>query len=176
MALTETSLVKVRLISKDKEHFNDETGTTVSGAEILNQLTVNNIWRTDKTSRYAPVTFNGRTYKFREGMSMTVPDHLASMLRRGSAIVVGSDSLNGPIVPFLELTEHFDITQLHADKEKVPAVKTACPVCGVDQKTLPALARHIMKDHAEANEPSAPKARIDWDGKFKGAPDSTDGE
>jgi hypothetical protein len=165
----ETTHVRVRLISPDKEIFNPETGMTVSGKDVIKQMKLNNIWRNDREGRYAAVQYAGQTFKFKEGESVTVPASIAGALRANSAICVGSDKLNGPIIPFLDIADKFELT------EATPAAKspTCCPICGVDQKTFPALTRHLgqeRKNHPELFE----EKKTDWEGPQGGTMDEVE--
>ena len=163
----ETTHVRVRLISPDKEIFNPETGLSVRGSEVIKQMKTNNVWRNDKNGRYAAVQYSGQTFKFREGMSVTVPASIAPFLRANSAIVVGSDKLNGPIIPFLDVTDTYELQE----PTKAPTTPTTCGICGEDQKTFPALTRHLAverKKHPELFEEDKEKKPIDWEGKATG--------
>lgn len=152
--MIETTHVRIGLIDPNKEVFNAETGDTVSGKEVLKQMKTNNVWRNDHEGKYVGVMYAGQTFKFREGMTLTLPESLARALRVNSAIIVGGDKLNGPIIPFLEIKEKFELQ----DPSKSTAVTkspTCCPICGEDQKTFPALTRHMgveKKKHPELFE------------------------
>ena len=122
----ETTHVRLRLIDPKKEIFNPETGITVSGADVIKQMKINNVWRNDKHGRYAAVQYAGQTFKFKEDTVLTVPASLAPALRANSAICVGSDKLNGPIIPFLEVAETFELTEssIHNDKGRIATVRS----------------------------------------------------
>ena len=153
---------RVRIVNPDKETLNDETGLVVKGSDIINQMRINNVWRNDKEGKYAGLMFDGQTYKFRIGQELIVPVQVARYLRRMSAICVGSDKLNGPLMPFVEIVETFDLMQPKV--VEVKATPTTCAVCGVDQQTFPALMRHQMKEHADLfTEKRVAKPRTDWD-------------
>ena len=163
----ETTHVRVRLIDPAKEIFNPETGMTVTGKDVIKQMKINNVWRNDVKGRYAAVQYSGQTFKFKEGESVTVPASVATALRRNSAIVVGQDQLNGPMVPFLDIADTFEMSEGHS----APKAATCCPICGEDQKTFPALTRHLgqeRKKHPELFE----EKKTDWDGPTGGT--STD--
>ena len=168
--MQETSQVRLRVISPDKEIYNEETGQTVTGKDVLKQMKQNNVWKNDKDGKYASIQFDAFEYQFREGQVITVPSTIGAALRRNSIICVGSDKLNGPLIPYLEVVERFE---LGAPSEPVapakPTTQTTCPICGEDQKTLPALTRHFSKKHAELMKEE--KSKTNWD-----APESTDGE
>jgi len=159
----EISHVRLRLIDPKKEIFNPETGMTVSGADVIKQMKINNVWRNDKHGRYAAVQYAGQTFKFKEDTVLTVPASVAPALRANSAICVGSDKLNGPIIPFLEVCETFELTE----PEKKTTTPTTCPICGEDQETFPRLTRHLgmeRKKHPELFK----EEKTDWDGKASG--------
>jgi hypothetical protein len=96
---------RVRIVTPDKETLNDETGLVVKGSDIINQMRINNVWKNDREGKYAGLMFDGQTYKFRIGQELIVPVHVARYLRRMSAICVGSDKLNGPLMPFVEIVD-----------------------------------------------------------------------
>ena len=166
--MIEATQVRIGLIDPNKEIFNSETGTSVSGKDVLKQLKTNNVWKNDESGRYAMVQFDGQTFNFREGQSLVLPETVARFLRRSSVITVGSDKLNGPMIPFLEVKEKLEMSL--SQKNTTP---TTCGICGVDQKTFPALTRHLAaerKKHPELfDEP-----KTDWDGKSSEGT-STDG-
>ncbi len=159
--MQETSQVKLRIISKDKEIFNEETGMTVTGQDVLKQMKTNNVWRNDAKGKYVGIQFDALEFQFREGEAITVSETVGRCLRRGSVICVGGDKLNGPLVPFLEIVEKYELGAPVAPKATTP---TTCPICGEDQKTFPALTRHMgqeKKKHPELFE----EKETDWDGK-----------
>jgi len=166
----ENQQVRLRIISGDAEIPNEETGQSVFGKDVLRQMKINNVWRNDHNGRYAGVQYDGQTFKFREGETITVPATVGRHLRRQSAICVGSDQLNGPLIPYLEIIDTFSMIEPKKD-EKTP---TTCPICGEDQKTFPALARHQMAKHADvfkektaesADPLKERKGRVNWDGE-----------
>jgi hypothetical protein len=167
--MQETSQVRLRIISPTKEIFNEETGATVTGKEVLKQMKTNNVWKNDTKGKYASIQFDAFEYQFREGETITVPETVARALRKNSIICVGSDKLNGPLVPFVEVVEKFELGEPTAPVAKTP---TTCPICGEDQKTFPALTRHLgqeRKKHPELFEEE--KKGTQWD-----APDANDGD
>lgn len=158
--MQETSQVRLRIISPDKEIYNDETGTSVFGKDVLKQMKQNNVWRNDSKGKYAGIQFDALEFQFREGETVTVSATVGKCLRRGSIICVGGDKLNGPLVPFLEIVDTYE---LGAPSEK-KTTPTSCPICGEDQKTFPALTRHMGKErklHPELFEEKG----TDWDGE-----------
>ena len=160
---------RVRIIQPEVEINNQETGEIVTGKEILHQMRVNNVWRNDAKGRYAATMYDGQTFKFREGEVTIVPVTIARHLRRMSAIVVGPDKLNGPLMPYLEIIDTYDMTQPQVDKGKVESKAvspTTCQICGADQLTFPALMKHQMREHAELFQEAKPKKpATDWDGE-----------
>lgn len=167
--MQETSQVRLRIISPDKEIFNEETGQTVFGKDVLKQMKLNQVWKNDTKGKYAPIQFDAFEYSFREGETITVPATVGACLRRGSIICVGGDKLNGPLIPFIEIVERVELGVPTEPKKNSP---TTCPICGEDQKTFPALTRHLgveRKKHPELFEEE--KKGTQWD-----APDSTDGD
>ena len=149
---------RVRFVPTDKEIYNDETGVAMKGADILKQLKINNLWRNDREGKYFGVMFDGQTFKFREGQEIVVPVEVARHLRRMSAVCVGSDKLNGPLLPCLEIAETFD---LMAPKiVEVKTTPTTCPICQIDQQTFPALMRHQMEEHSDVFKPVKKESKI----------------
>jgi hypothetical protein len=170
-AFMESTQVRLRIVSPDKEFPNLETGITVTGKDILKQMKTNNVWKIDHIGKYAGLMFDGQTFNFREGEITTVPATVANHLRRASAIIVGSDKLNGPIVPFIEVVETFDMTE----PQKAVRTPTTCPICGEDQKTFPALTRHLgqeRKKHPELFQEE--KGKTDWEGSQGGTLDEVE--
>lgn len=167
--MIETTQVRIGLIDPNREIHNPETGTTISGKEVIKQLKTNNVWRNNPDGRYATVQYGGMLFNFKEGESLTVPESVARFLRRSSVICVGSDQLNGPMVPFLEVKETLEMA-LSSPAKKSP---TACPICGEDQKTFPALTRHIGKHKAEHPELFEEK-KTNWDVPKSTATDGDD--
>ena len=160
---------KVRIIPLDLEVTNDETGLTVRGSDILNQMKANNMWHNDRHGKYASAMYDGKVFKFRVGEEVTLPIDAAKHLRRMSAVCVGSDKLNGPLMPFLEITETYDaMTPMTV---KVEYTQTTCPICHVEQSTYPALMRHQLAEHADLfKEKGEPKKKIEWDAPKKAEP------
>lgn len=165
----ENQQVRLRIVSTDKEFPNEETGQIVTGKDILKQMKVNNVWRNDHKGRYAGVQYDGQTFKFREGEVITVPETVGRHLRRGSSLVVGSDQLNGPSLPYLEVIDQFSMIE----PQKAAKAATACPICGEDQKTFPALARHQMAKHADVFKEQK-TGKVDWTGPQGGTLDETE--
>src|SRR5208282_1685910 len=167
--------VKVRIVPPEKEILNDETGLVVKGSDILNQMRINNMWKNDKQGKYASAMFDGQTFKFRLGEEMVLPITVAKHLRRMSAVCVGSDKLNGPLMPFLELGETYD--PMRPVPVKVESA-TTCPICHVEQESFPALMRHQMKEHSdlfkEKEVVAEPKKKIAWDAPKKQGSTTTD--
>jgi hypothetical protein len=165
----ESRQIRLRIVSPDKEFSNPETGNTVTGKEILKQMKTNNVWKLDHVSKYAGLQFDGQEFRFREGEITTVPATVANHLRRASVIIVGSDKLNGPMIPFLEVVDSFEMTE----PQKAATTPTTCPICGVDQKTFPALTRHLgqeRKKHPELFQ----EEKTDWEGPQGGTLDETE--
>lgn len=162
--------VRLRIVSPDKEFPNHETGITVSGKDILKQMKTNNVWKSDHVGTYAGLMFDGQTFNFRQGEIITVPATVANHLRRASAIIVGSDKLNGPILPFIEVVDSFDMTE--SSKAEVVRTATTCPVCFEEQKTFPALTRHLGKKHPELMREE--KKKTDWEGPQGGTLDEVE--
>lgn len=162
--MQEITQVRLRIISPDKEIYNDELGTTVSGKDILKQMKLNGVFRNDSKGKYVGIQFDSFEFVFREGETLTVTETIARSLRRSSVICVGSDKLNGPLVPFLEIVEKYELSA--PDSQKTAVTPTTCGICGVDQKTFPALTRHLgqeRKKHPELFEEKT--ATTDWEGK-----------
>jgi hypothetical protein len=172
--MQETSQVRLRIISPDSNIFNDETGTSVSGKDVLKQLKINNVWKNDKQGKYIGIQFDAFEFVFREGEMITVGATVARALRRNSIICVGSDKLNGPLVPLIEIAEKYELgAPVEPAKEAAVAKSpTSCPICGEEQKTFPALARHMVKERKKnpdlfKEEGATPKTdgKVDWDGE-----------
>ena len=134
---------RIRIVSPDKEITNEETGLTIRGSDILNQMKINNIWKNDRQGKYAGAMWDGTSFKFRAGEELVLPLSVAKHLRRMSAVCVGSDKLNGPLMPFLEITETFDM--LRPVPEKVEHTQTTCPICHVaHMPVLPGIAARVQ--------------------------------
>src|ERR1022692_4804021 len=123
---------RIRIISSEKELLNDETGLVVKGNDILKQMSINNMWRNDSEGKYATAMFDGQYFKFRIGQDLVLPLTVARHLRRISAVSVASDKLNGPLMPFLEIVETFDVSRPQPIEVKVKATPTTCTICDVD--------------------------------------------
>jgi len=158
--MIESTQVRLRLISPTKEVFNQETGDSVSGKEVLAQMKKNGVWKNDHEGKYAPIQFDSLEFQFREGKTITVNETTAKALIRGSVMTIGSDKLNGPMIPFVEVVEKYELGA--TSEEKRPA--TACPICGVDQKTFPALTRHMGQERKKHPELFV-EEKTDWDGE-----------
>ena len=154
----DSTQVRLGLVDPEKEIYHTDTGSTTTGKDIIKQLKINNIWRADQKGRYAALQYNAQTFKFREGETLTVPVTVANHLRRASAICGGADKLNGPIVPFLEVYDTFEMTE----PQKAVKTATCCPICGEDQKTFPRLTRHLGEEKKKHPELFEEKPR-DWD-------------
>ena len=160
--MQETSQVRLRIISPDKEIFNEETGTSVFGRDVLKQMKTNNVWRNDAKGKYVGIQFDAFEFQFRDGETVTVSETIGRCLRRGSIICVGGDKLNGPLVPFIEIVDKYE---LGAPAEVKPTTPTTCPICGEDQKTFPALTRHLGQERKKHPELFAEdKKATDWEG------------
>lgn len=155
----ENQQVRLRLVDPKKEFPNAETGTVVLGKDILAQMKKNNVWRHDHVGRYAGVQYDGQTFKFRDNEVITVPETVGRHLRRASNLVVGSDQLNGPTLPYLEIIDSFSMIE----PQKQERTPTTCPICDEDQKTYPALARHQMEKHADLFKEAKEPKKISWD-------------
>lgn len=159
MAQIETTQVTLRLVEAS-----DQIATPdgeVEGKEILKALRANKVWKRDNIGPYVSVMFDGQEFKFRsktdnkgKTFTRTVGPSVANALIRGSAVIVGTDKLTGPIAPFLI---KIGVREL-SDGDARPVVgPTTCPICFTDQKTLGRLARHIekhKKDHPELFDPN----------------------
>ena len=153
-----SEFVKLRIVHPEVEIPNTETGIVVTGKDILKQMKINNVWKFDHVGKYCEVQYDRRGYVFREGQTVTVSEHIGRRLRACSAIIVGNDSLNGPIVPFLEVCGEFSMV---ASEDAKPKTATSCPICGEDQNSFPGLSRHMAlekKKHPELfqEEPAKP--------------------
>jgi hypothetical protein len=168
----ETKQCRVRLVDPNKEIYNPETGVTVSGKDILKQMKINNVWKNDNEGRYALLQYGGQTFKFREGQMLTLPETLAVCLRRNSAICVGSDKLNGPIIPFLEIADSFELQA--PSSGAVSKSPTTCPICGEDQKSFPALTRHLGQERKKHPELFEEKEKTQWETPAAAASDIGD--
>lgn len=154
MATIETTQVTLRLVQPD-----DTVPTPdgdVRGDSIIKTLKQNKLMKNDDHGPYVSVMFDGVDFKFRpkrgdQVYSKTVGPTVAAGLRRSSGIIVGNDKLTGPIAPFLIEIGRTDLMGA-AEEDGRTVTPTTCPVCREDQKTLPRLARHLMKhykDHPE---------------------------
>src|SRR5581483_8286585 len=102
----------------------------------------NKCWKNDHEGKYISVQFNSIDFQFRPGTQVVVGETVARCLLRNSSICIGSDSLNGPVVPFLRVIEKRELNKA----EKAGITPTTCPICFEDQKTFPALTRHLGKE------------------------------
>lgn len=159
MAQIETTQVTLRLVEPT-----DKVGTPdgeVEGKEILKALRTNKVWKKDHVGPFVSVMFDGQEFKFRtktdnkgKPFTRTVGPTVANALIRGSAVIVGTDKLTGPIAPYLIKIGTREIGEGDARPVISP---TTCPVCYTDQKTIGRLARHIethKKDHPELFDPN----------------------
>lgn len=137
----EQTQVKLRLVDEQFSHFDDENGQTISGKDIHKQMNKNGVWKNDAKGKYVGIQFDGHEFVFRPGEIIVVGESIARSLRKSSHIIVGHQ-LTGAIVPFLQVAETYSLGETDASNR--PA--TACPICGVDQKTFPALTRHMGKE------------------------------
>lgn len=172
--MIETKQCRVRLIDASKEIYNPETGETVSGKDVLRQMKTNNVFKTDHDGKYVMLQYGGQTFKFREGQMLTVPETLAICLRKNSIICVGSDKLNGPMIPFLDIADSFELQAPDSTAISKPKPATACPICGEDQKTFPALTRHLGQERKKHPELFA-EEKTQWETPAKSG-DAVDGE
>ena len=155
----ETTQVRIGLIDSNKEIFNQETGDTVSGKDVLRQLSTNNVWRNSPKGKYVAVQYNAQTFKFFEGETMTLPESVGRALRKSSAILVGEDKLNGPIIPFLEVKEKLEMTiaQSNADALQKENEALKAQLAALQQGQQPEAV-------PETPKPSTPrKSKIAWD-------------
>lgn len=163
--MQETSQVRLRIIDPKKQIFNEETGEQVEGRDVLKQMQLNNVWKNDAIGKYAGIQFDSFEYQFRPGQTITVPETVGRALRKGSIICVGSDKLNGPLIPYVEIVEKFELGETKPVDTK-PTTPTTCPICHEDQLTFPALTRHLgqeRKKHPELFKEDEPKTKTDWD-------------
>ena len=164
----EQTQVKLKLVDNKFNHFDSENGQTITGKDIRQQLNKNGVWKNDSKGKYIGVQFDGHEFMFRDGEIIVVGATIARALIRSSRIIVG-DQLTGAIVPFLEVVETYALGQ--ASPSDRPA--TACPICGEDQKTFPALARHLGKErklHPELFK----EEKVDWDGDEETKPEEVE--
>jgi hypothetical protein len=157
----ETTQVKLRVVNEK-----DELPDDVTGREVLNEIKKHkNLWRNDEHGKYISIMYDAHEFRFRPGKALTVGKLVANALRRSSAISIGPDYLNGPMAPMLIVEKEFVLGDEDANEDSKPKTMTTCPVCNVEQNTLPKLTRHIEKhkaDHPELfNEPDG----IQWEGK-----------
>lgn len=150
--------VRLGLIDENFSRHIDSTGETVTGKEVLAQLRKNNCWKNDHEGKYISVQFGAVDFMFRPGTYITVGENVARCLMNSAAICVGGDSLNGPIVPFLQVLEKRELNK----SERSGVTATTCGICGVDQKTFPALTRHLGKEKKLHPELFKEETR-DWD-------------
>jgi hypothetical protein len=159
----ETTQVRLRLVG-EKDVFPDGS----EGREVLNEIKKRNkkehIWLNDEIGKYISIMYDAHEFRFRPGKAITVGKVVANALRRSSALMIGPDYLNGPILPMIVVDKEFTLGEELVDGSK-PMTQTTCSVCFVDQLTLPKLMRHLEKhrsDHPELfEEPDA----LPWDGE-----------
>lgn len=152
MSTVESAQVKLRLVH---DSFVSEEG--VKGTEILKQLKQNKRISNDADGPYVAMQFDSHEFRFRPGKYVTVPKTAGRALLRESGIIIGS-ALTGPLVPFLEIFDEFQLGE-QLEVEKKPA--TACPICGEDQLSFPRLTRHLMAKHKDQmkEDPEANEAK-----------------
>lgn len=166
--MSQVEQIQVTLGLIDENSFSqhiDATGETVTGKQVYLQLRKNNCWKNDHDGKYLSVQFNSVDFQFRPGDVMTVGETVARHLLRNSAICVGGDSLNGPMVPFLTVIKRRELNKA----EKAGITPTTCPICFEDQKSFPALTRHLGKERKLHPELFKEEAR-DWDEKAEEQP------
>lgn len=149
----ESTQVLLRLITPEFS-YETEHGEQISGEKILKQMKTNGAIKTDKDGQYVTILFDSKPFVFRAGKVIQVGERVAKALRRSAFIIVGPRALNGPACPFIETVREFEI----GEQSEVLA-KTACPICGSDLKTFPALTRHLMTKHRDET-----KGEVDWEG------------
>jgi len=155
----ETTQVRIGLIDPLKEIFNQETGDTVSGKDVLRQLQTNNVWRNSPKGKYVAVQYNSQTFKFFLDETMVLPESVGRALRKSSAILVGEDKLNGPIIPFLEVKDRMEMTVAHTSEATL-------------QKENEALKAQLAALQKAQETPAVPntgtkvpkKPKTDWEG------------
>jgi len=154
----ETTQVTLRLIDKKYSFHDVDHDETVSGDKILAQMKKNGVFKNDKDGIYAPVLFNGQSFMFREGKTITVDKTIAKALQRSAHIIVGAKAINSPSCPFLEVVKEFALGE-----QVAPRPQFACSLCDKDCETPGRLARHMMKIHKDVvNEPA-----VDWEEEDK---------
>lgn len=158
MSQIEQIQIKIGLIDENFAKHIDSTGETVTGKDVLSQLRKNNCWKNDHEGKYVSVQVNQTEFMFRPGTYVVVGETVARCLLNSSGICVGGDSLNGPIVPFLQVLERRELNKM----EKAGITQTTCVICGVEQKSLAALHRHMGKEKKLHPELFKEDAR-DWD-------------
>jgi hypothetical protein len=161
MAQIETTQVRLRLVN-EKDDFPD--GTT--GKDVLSEIKKRKqLWKNDEHGKYISIMYDAHEFRFRPGKALTVGKLVANALRRSSALSIGPDYLNGPMAPTLVVEKEYQLGDEDSDGNAKPQTMTTCPVCLVEQATLPKLTRHLEKhksDHPELfNEPDG----IPWEGK-----------
>lgn len=159
MSVIDPIQVTLGLIDENFSLSIDSTGEIITGKDVLAQLRKNNAWKNDHEGKYVSLQFDAQEFMFRPGTSITVGKNVARNLIRNSGVCVGGDSLNGPIVPFVQILEERELNR--ADKTVTP---TTCGICGVDQKTFPALTRHLG-DERKAHPELFKEEKREWDEK-----------
>lgn len=140
----------------------DSTGEIVTGKDVLKQLMKNNAWKNDHEGKYVSVQYDAQEFMFRPGTTITVGKQVARNLVRNSGVCVGGDSLNGPVIPFLRVVQERELNKA----ERIGVTPTTCGICGVDQKTFPALTRHLG-DERKAHPELFKEEKREWDEKEK---------
>jgi hypothetical protein len=123
--------------------------TLTKRKEVLKQLRTNGLERKDAEGPYFSIQFDSKEFKFRPGVEFTVGKTVGHALIRSSAVLLGTDPLSDDFVPFVEKLDELSLGQPTAKKPQFE-----CPICHVDQKSGPKLARHLMdkKAHSELEE------------------------
>jgi hypothetical protein len=142
--------------------------TLTKKKEILKQLRTNGMERKDAEGPYFSIQFDSKEFKFRPGVEFTVGKTVGNALIRNSAVLLGNDPLSDDFVPFVEKLNELSLGQPAAKKPQFE-----CPICHVDQKSGPKLARHLMdkKAHEQVEEEPEP---VDESDSTDGADEDND--
>lgn len=124
-----------------------EVGLT-KDKSILNQLKKNKMWREDTEGPYLAIQFDAQEFKFRPGTVYTVGRTVGNALIRSSAVLIGTDPLSDPYLPYVvKIAEH------QLGQTNVKKAQFECPICHEDQKSAPRLARHLMDQKVHKPKP-----------------------
>jgi hypothetical protein len=117
--------------------------------DILNALRRNNTLRNHpEKGEYLHLQFNSEHFLFFKDRELVVPGSIAEGLYRSSGVLIG-DAMSGTQQPSLKVVEKWELGEQEPSRK---LSKTTCSVCGEEQKSMKALAAHIVANHSDEEE------------------------